>query len=89
MLLAQVHDSLHAQQAADAVDEAMIRKEIVHDGVHHHEGDEVGQIGDGLKNLLIARPFHFVEQQRQNDGGREAQHDAKHRKGHGIFQQTG
>ena len=51
------------------------RQELADQGRDHHPTDEVRQVGDGLHHLLEAARAHLVEQQRQDDRGREPEDD--------------
>ena len=71
---------LAAQGLDDGVDKAAGRRE--EQGHHSHQnngGDEVGHVGDGLGELLKAQVLDVVENQGQDNGEREADHQAVNR----------
>ena len=47
------------------------------------------QIGNGLNESLVLLRAHFVEHQRQDDGTREAEHQAQRRERQGIAKDAG
>ena len=71
---------LAAQGLDDGVDKAAGRRE--EQGHHSHQnngGDEVGHVGDSLGKLLKPQVFDVVENQGQDNGEREADHQAVNR----------
>ena len=79
---------LAAQGLDDGVDKAAGGRE--EQGHHSHQnngGDEVGHVGDSLREFLKAQVFDVVENQGQDNGEREADHQAVHRDNQGVGKQ--
>ena len=76
------------KELRDLIDEtAGVRKAHNH-AAHDDNGDKVRHIGHRLDDLDELFMRNFVEQQRKNDGNREAENNAAQTDGDGVFNQA-
>ena len=85
----QVHRITDKPQAEQQGVERRFRggsQEVVHHAAHHHPGDEVREIGHGLRRLLEAAVNHLVEHQGQQHRRQRQQPQLERRDDQGVAQ---